>query len=93
MWWKRVVKNQIRKLLTSEGTRGRKDDIAPENFYHACLYDLLRRTPHQDGMATTNQFKAKIIRFYSARLGRGYIELQSQDALHKERTSHYHLIK
>jgi hypothetical protein len=94
MWWERVVKNQIRKLLTSEGARRRKDDIVLENFYHACLYDLLRRPPHQeDGMATINQFKAKIIRLYSARLARGNIELQSQNALHKERTSLYQLIK
>jgi hypothetical protein len=94
MWWEKVVKNQIRKLLTSEGARRRKDDIALENFYHACLSDLLRRPPHQeDGMANINQFKAKIIRLYSARLARGNIELQSQDALHKERTSIYHMIK
>jgi hypothetical protein len=87
------VKNQIRKLI-SEGAKRRKDDIALENFYHACLYDLLRRTPQQeDGMATINQFKAKIIRLYGARLACGNIELQSQDALHKERTSLYHLIK
>jgi hypothetical protein len=44
MWWERVVKNQIRKLLTSEGSR-RRDDVSLENFYHACLYDLLKR-PH-----------------------------------------------
>jgi hypothetical protein len=94
MWWERVVKNQICKLLTSEGARRRMDDIALENFYHACLYDLVRRPSHQEeGIAAVNQCKGKIIRLYSARLARGNIELQSPDALQKERTTLYRLIK
>jgi hypothetical protein len=94
MWWERVVKNQIHKLLTSEGASGRKDDMALENFYHACLYDLLRRPPYQEERITAvNQFNAKIIQLYSGRLARGNIELQSPDALQKERTTVYHLIK
>jgi hypothetical protein len=86
MWWERVVKNQIRKLLTSEGARRRRDDIVLENFYHACLCDLLRTPPpHQEeGIAAVNKVNAKIIRLYSARLARGNIELQSPDALQKE---------
>jgi hypothetical protein len=76
------VKNQIRNLLTSEGARRRKDDIALENFCHACLYDILRRPAHQEkGIAVVSQFNAIIIRLYSARLARGNLELQSPDAL------------
>jgi hypothetical protein len=76
MWWERVVKNQIRKLLTSEGARRSKDDIVQENFHHAFLYDILRRRPNQEeGTAAVKQFKAKIIRFYRARLARGNIQL------------------
>ena len=74
-----VVKNQIHKLLTSEGSMRRRDDIAPENFYHACLYDLLNPHP-EEGMATVNHVKAKIVQLYSARLARGKIELQYPDA-------------
>jgi hypothetical protein len=94
MWWERVIKNQMRKLLNSERAMRRRDEIALENFYHACLYDLLRPPPPQEeGIAAVNQFKAKIIRLYSARLARGNIELQSPDALQKERKTLYHLIK
>jgi hypothetical protein len=93
MWWERVVKNQIRKLLTSEGARRRREDIALENFYCACLYDLIRPPDQEEGIAAVNHVKAKIIRLYSTRLARGNIALQSPDTLQKERTTLYRLIK
>jgi hypothetical protein len=73
MWWERMVKNQLRKLLTSEGSKRRRDDISLEIFYYACLYDLLKRPTHhhEEGMAAVNHIQAKIVRLYSARLARG----------------------
>jgi hypothetical protein len=38
MWWERVVKKQMRELLTGEGTMRRKEDISLENFYHAYIW-------------------------------------------------------
>jgi hypothetical protein len=61
-WWEGVVKNQIQKLLSSEGARRRRDDIALENFYNGCIYDLIRRPHQKEGIAAIIQVKAKIIR-------------------------------
>jgi hypothetical protein len=87
-----VVKNQLRKLLTSEGSK-KMDDRSLENFYYACLYDLLKRPHHEEGIAAVNHVKAKIVRLYSARLACGNVELQYPEALQKERTAHYCLTK
>jgi hypothetical protein len=47
MWWERVAKNQIRKLLIGESAIQRRDDLALGEFYHAFLYELLRGpSPH-----------------------------------------------
>ena len=44
MWWERVARNQIRKLI-SEGAMSRRDDLALGNFYHASICELLQSPP------------------------------------------------
>jgi hypothetical protein len=93
-WLERVAKNQLRKLLITEGSMRRRDDIARGNFYHAALYDLLQSPPpHEDNITTINHIKAKIVRLYAARLRHGNIELQDTDALQTERTTLHQLIR
>jgi len=45
MWWERVPKNQIRKLLIGESAIRRRDDRALGEFYPASLYKHLRGPP------------------------------------------------
>ena len=93
-WWERVAKNQLRKLLITEGAMRRREDLALGNFYHAALYDLLQSPPpHEDKIDTINHIKAKIVRLYAARLRHGNIQLQDTDALQTERTNLYQLIR
>jgi zona occludens toxin (predicted ATPase) len=88
IWWERVAKKQLRKLLITEGAVRRRDDLALGNFYHAALYDLTQSPPpHEDKITTINHIKAKIFRIYAARLRHGNIELQDTDALQTERTT------
>jgi hypothetical protein len=69
IWWERVAKNQLRKLLITEGAMRRRDDLVLGNFYHAALYDLLQIPPsHEDKIMTINHIKARIVRLYGARL-------------------------
>jgi hypothetical protein len=44
MWWERLAKNQIRKLI-SEGAMSRRDNLALGNFYHASICELLQSPP------------------------------------------------
>jgi hypothetical protein len=67
---KGVAKNQLRKLLITEGAMRRRDDLALGNIYHTALYDLLQSPPpHEDKITTINLIKAKIVRLYAARCG------------------------
>ena len=51
-----------------------------ENFYYACLYDILQRpNQHAEKRAALNHFKAKIVKHQSARLAQGQIELRTHD--------------
>ena len=94
IWWERVAKNQLRKLLIREGAMRRRDDLALGKFYHAALYDLLQSpTPHEAKFVIINCMKAKIVRLYAARLRHGNIELQDTDALQTEWTTLYQLIR
>ena len=43
MWWERGVKVLIKKLFIYEGTVKRREVMQMENFYYACLYDIMRR--------------------------------------------------
>jgi len=62
MWWERVTKKQIRKLLVNEGAMRRREDLAMGNLYHASFNELLKSpTPHGDKIAAVNHIMAKII--------------------------------
>jgi hypothetical protein len=57
-----VAKNQLRKLIITEGAMRRRDDRALGNFYHAALYELLQSPPpHEEKIMTINHIKAKIV--------------------------------
>jgi len=65
-----------------------------ENFYYACLYDILQRPiQHAERRAAINHLKAKIVKLHNARLARGQIELRTQDIFKEERMFLLHLIK
>jgi len=68
MWWKRAAKKQTRLLFMREGTEKRRDDRDMENFYHACLYELLQDHANQAMRAAkVNLSKPKLVKLYSTR--------------------------
>jgi hypothetical protein len=76
MWWERVAKMRMKELFIQEGTVKRREETQMENFYYACLYDLLQRPiQHAERRAALNNLKAKIVKLHNARLARGQIEL------------------
>jgi hypothetical protein len=93
MWWERVVKKQICLLFIREGTEARRDAREMENFYHACLYDLLQiPEQHENRTAKINQLKAKLVNLFTTR-ARGMIEVPLTDLYQDEQMSLFHLIK
>jgi len=65
-----------------------------ENFYYACLYDILQRPmQHAERRTALNHLKAKIVKLHNARLARGQIELRTQDILQAELMSLFQVIK
>ena len=94
MWWERVAKMHIKKFFIHEGTVKRREETQMENFYYACLYDILQRPmQHAEKKAKLNHLQAKIVKLHNARLERGQIELRSPDIFQKERMSLFQLIK
>jgi hypothetical protein len=77
------------KARSEEGT------IQHENFYHACLYDVLQHqsADRVEGVETVNRFTAKIVKLYRARLARVIVEMPNQDMLLKETMSLFRVIK
>jgi hypothetical protein len=87
-------KKQIRILFIREGTEARRDAIEMENFYHACLYDLLQMPEqHANRTAKINQLKAKLVNLFNTTRARGMIELPPTDLYQDEQMSLFHLIK
>jgi hypothetical protein len=43
LWWERVAQIHIKKRFILEGTVERLEETQMENFYYACLYDILQR--------------------------------------------------
>lgn len=65
-----------------------------ENFYRACLYELLQYPARRaEEIPTVNRLKTKHINLYSARLSRGTVETHNQETFQEERMSLFHLIK
>ena len=94
MWWERVTKLRIKKLIIREETVKRREETQMENFYYAHLYDTLQRPiQHAERRAALNHLKAKIVKLHNARLARGQIELRTHDILQEERMSLFQLIK
>jgi len=94
MWWERVAKLRIKKFFIREGTVKRREETQMENFYYACLYDILQRPiRHAERRASLNHLKAKIVKLHNARLVRGQIELRTHDILQEKRMSLFQFIK
>ena len=91
MWWERVAKAQINKLFIREGTVKRRDETQMQNFYYACLYDMLQRPiQHAEIRAAINHIKTKIVKLHNAILARGHNELRTEDIFQEERMSQFH---
>jgi len=94
MWSERVAKVHIKELFIREGTVKRREETQKENFYYACLYDILQRPiQHAERRAAINRPKAKTVKLHNGRLARGQIELRTQDIFQEESKSLLHLIK
>ena len=84
-----MVKKQIRLLFIREGTEARRDAREMENFYHACLYDLLQMPEqHEKQTAKINHLKAKLVNFFNTKRARGIIEVPPPDLYQNDRC-HY----
>jgi exonuclease III len=94
MWWERVVKKSIRLFFIREGTEARRDARETENFYHACLYDLLQMPEqHENRTAKVNHLKAKLVNLFNTTRARGMIEVPPPEMYQDEQMSLFHLIK
>ena len=84
----------IKKFFIYEGTVKRREVMQMENFYYACLYDIMRRpSPHEEKRSKHNHLKAKIVKLHTTKLEQGQVELRSPDIFQDERMSLYQLIK
>jgi hypothetical protein len=80
LWWERVVKKQILLLFIREGTEAPRDAREMENFYHACLYDLLQMPEqHEKQTAKRNHLKAKLVKLFNTTRAQGMIEVPPPD--------------
>jgi hypothetical protein len=65
-----------------------------ENFYYACLYDVLQNPEHLvTRTEKVNRLKAQLIQVYRERASAGMIEMQSLDSFKGEEISLFHIIK
>jgi len=94
MWWERVAKVLIKKFFIYERTVKRREIMQMENFYYACLYDVLRQPrPHAEKRTKLYHLKAKIVKLHTTRLEQGQVEHRSPDIFQEERMSLFQLIK
>jgi len=65
-WWVQYVKKKIKLRFQSEGRDRARDRTTKENFYYACIYDIIRGTSQpREKMLKLQHLKAKIIRIHS----------------------------
>jgi hypothetical protein len=65
-----------------------------ENFYHACLYELLQMPEqHENRTAKIKQLKAKLVNLFNTTRARGMIEVPPTGLYQDEQISLFHLIK
>jgi len=65
-----------------------------DNFYYACLYDVLQNPEHRATRTEkVNRLKAQLIKAYRERAAAGMIEMQSLDSFQGEKISLFHIIK
>jgi hypothetical protein len=94
MWWEKYVKKELRYLFIVEGTTRRREDAATENFYNACIYDVLKEPDqHNSKLRALQHLKAKIIRLYNRRMCSLAVGCNPQTLYPDEHISLYHLIK
>jgi hypothetical protein len=77
-----------------EGAERRRDEQNMENFYYACIYDILQ-SPHEreNRIEALNMLKAKIVHLHGKRLEGVNIDVGDHGSLRYERVSLFHLIK
>ena len=89
-----MPKGIIRILFLQEGAEQRREHIAMENFYYAAIYDILQDThPHDTTAIALQQLKARIVRIYSMRQQRVFLDNSEHDRLASEETTLYHTLK
>ena len=93
-WWERHAKRMIRILFIQEGAERRREHTAMENFYYAAIYDILQDThPHDTTAIALQQLKARIVRIYSMRQQRVFLDNSEHDRLAGEEPTLYHILK
>jgi hypothetical protein len=93
-WWERSAKKHIRQLFIRKGTEKCKEIREMENFYYACLCDVLQNPENR--MTQTekvNRLKAQLIKLCREKAAAGMIEMQSLSSFQEERISLFHIIK
>jgi len=78
------------------GTSGKSayQEKQMENFYYACLYDILQLPiQHAERRTALNHLKAKFVKLHISGLTRGQIELRTENIFQEKHISLFHLIK
>jgi hypothetical protein len=91
-WWKKSVKQQIRKLFMSLGAEKRHEEREMENLYYQCIYDIIQNPEKRRRMmADVNKFKAKIVQMHSARMEAAKPDVEDRVTYKDEKASIYHI--
>jgi len=77
-----------------EGRDRARDRTTKENFYYACIYDIIRETSHpRDKMLKLQHLKAKIIRLHTVKCTSMRIDIHDTTEYQGEKISLYQLIQ
>jgi hypothetical protein len=65
-WLEKLIQRKIRFLFIQEGAARTREEMINENFYYACIYDILK--DRMEKTPTLKHLIAKIARLHSKRL-------------------------
>jgi len=81
-------------MFINEGKERVRTEVMNENFYYACIYDVLQDPiQHREKGARLNHLKAKIVRLHNKRLQGMTIDTHEPTMFHGESSSLFHLYK
>jgi hypothetical protein len=92
-WWVACAKTRLRRFFINLGKETAREYKQQENFYHTCLYDLLRcQSNNQERNTKIKYYKTKLIQLKGRRLQQVQAELRGHTVIADEQVTLYHNI-